>query len=405
MFISIPNIRKTYQWKKLKIAIVTETYPPDINGVANSLHQVINELKKQQEILILRPEETFYSLNIQTNLKEIFFPYISLPFYNEVKLGIPLFQRIYDAFNIFKPDIVHIITEGPLGFSSLIIAKQMKIPIIADYRTNFDQYLDFYGLEFLKDFIQYYLKYFHNQCDLTLVPDETIKKRLIQSKYQNIKVLYRGINTSIFNPDNFSINIRQKFNIDPDDILFLYVGRIAPEKNLDFLCNLFYQLHRDYPNIKLMIVGDGPKKQELMKKYPKILFPGQFKGIELAKIYASSDVFLFPSKTETFGNVLLEAYASGIPTISFKYAAANLLYKHEKNSFLIPLNSSQEEKIWYHNLKKYIENKNLIKKHKMQIIKEHKYRLPYFTWEGIAYKLNQYYYSILNKKLQLKKTS
>jgi len=402
------GIFNNHHQKKLKIIIVTDTYPPDINGVANSLHQILVELKKQHEILILQPEENNHSLQIQTNLhqsnlKKIYFPFIKLPFYNEVKLGLPLLERIHNTFKLFKPDIVHIVTPGLLGLFSLLISKQFNLPVIADFRTNFHQYIDFYGFEFLKDFVIAYLNYFHNQCDLNLVPTLEVKKFLQKNQIKNVKILGRGIRTNIFNPNKYSSEVRKKYQIKENELLFLYVGRIAPEKNINFLCNIFINLQKKYHHIKLMVVGDGPLKSDLEKQFPSIIFVGKKEGEELATIYASSDIFLFPSKTETFGNVFLESYASGLPIISYHYAATRNLYSHNKTGFLIPINHSNENHLWIKYIEIYSKNIALVKKHKKNLIEEHKSRLSNLSWEAIANKLNDYYLYTINKSLMNKK--
>lgn len=392
---------KNLNHKKLRIAIITETYPPDINGVANTLYEIVKQLQKNHEVLILRPEEHYYDVKINYNLKEIFFPFIKIPFYNEVKLGIPIIQKISDSFKAFQPDIVHIITEGPLGFFSLWIAKQMNIPVIADYRTNFNDYLKFYHIQYLDEFIKIYLNYFHNQCDLNLVPTLEVKKQLLKKQYKRIKVLGRGIDTHQFNPVKYSSILRDNLNIKSDDLMFLYVGRIAPEKNLYFLCNILEKIYNKYEHVKFVFVGDGPIKSELENRYQGVIFTGKLQGEELSQIYASSDVFLFPSKTETFGNVFLESYASGLPIISYNYGAAKKIYSNHQTGFLLPLNSLNEEYLWMKYLETYIKNPELIKKHKNNILNEHKFKLHKLSWEGISNQLIRYYRNLINNKSKL----
>lgn len=390
--------RNNQNHKKLRIAIVTETYPPDINGVANTLFELVKELQKNHEILILRPEDPCYDIKINYNIKEIFFPFIKIPFYNEVKLGIPVLQKISDSFKTFQPDIVHIITQGPLGFFSLWIARQRNLPVVADYRTNFSDYLKFYQIQYLEEFIKIYLNYFHNQCDLNLVPTLEVKKQLLKQQYKRIKILGRGVDTNRFNPNKYNVKIREKYNVQSKDLMFLYVGRIAPEKNLYFLCNIIKKIYQKYDHIKFVFVGDGPIKSELENQYPEVIFTGKLQGEELSNIYASSDVFVFPSKTETFGNVFLESYASGLPIISYSYGAAKNIYTNNHNGFLLSLNTLNEENLWIKYLENYIKNRELIKKHKNHILLEHRSKLHKFSWEGVANQLVQYYKHLIHEK-------
>ncbi len=396
------NFSKKIPEKKLRIAIVSDTYYPDMNGVAISLSKIVDILRKEHSVLFLRPDNQFITFQIEGNLKEIFFPFIRLPFYEEVKIGLPLFQRIQDALNAFKPDIVHIVTEGLLGLATLLIVKTMDLPIVADYRTNFSQYVGFYRLDFLKDFMELYLNYFHNECDLNLVPTREMKNYLLNKNYKNIKILGRGVDTELFHPDKKDIHFRKNLNFKEEDLICLYVGRIAPEKNLELLCEVFRSLNKKYKNIKLILLGDGPFKKELEEEFSEFQFLGNKTGNELSRIYASSDLFVFPSKTETFGNVFLEAFASGLPIVAYNYAASRTVYTHKKNSFLIPLTVFDEKKLWYYYLEKYLRNKALLQKHKLHILKNHHHKLKRLSWEGIARKLYYYYYlAIESRKLKV----
>lgn len=386
--------------KKLKVILVTETYPPDINGVSNSLNEIVNLIKYDVDLMILRPEEDKYSLKIQKNLKEVFFPFISFSFYKEIKLGIPLIQRIYESFYAFKPDIVHIITQGPLGFFTLLIAKHFKIPVIADYRTNFDEYLKFYNLEIFKELLKKYLYIFHSQCDLNLVPTKETKIKLLQEGYKKVEILSRGINIELFHPNNYNENIRKKLNIKKNDIFVLYVGRIAPEKNLEFLCNIYKHLSKKYKKLKLVMVGDGPIKEELEKKYPEIIFVGKLTGKSLASFYATADIMVCPSKTETFGNVFYEAFASGLPIIGYDYAGAKI-FKHKRNALLIPIQNKNESFYWLKYLIK-IHKKENIQFLKTNLLKDLNRKIKFLSWKFIANKLLKYYKSVYFENIKQK---
>ncbi|MCS7204744.1 MAG: glycosyltransferase family 1 protein [Leptospiraceae bacterium] len=387
--------------RPIKIAFITDTYPPDVNGVAHSLYQIIQILKQHHEILVLRPEDDLIGIKIQPHIKEVFFPYLNLPFYKEVKLGLPFYQRVYDSIKAFSPDVVHIVTEGPLGFMGLLVARQLGITVVSDYRTNFTDYLKFYNIEFLSEFIKYYLIYFHNQCDLNFVPTREIKIQLKKQGINNLKVLGRGVDIRNFHYSKYDEDFRKEWNVKKDDLLFLYVGRIALEKNLELVCDVFRSLKKKYPFIHLMFVGDGPYRSTLEQEYKEILFLGAKKKEELSKIYASSDLFLFPSKTETFGNVVLEAYASGLPIIAYSYAASKLIYQHKKTGILIPFHKKNSHEVWYQYLEQLIKHPNRLKKLKMNIKNEY-HKLKKFTWEGISALLLKHYYELLKQKRKKK---
>jgi glycosyltransferase involved in cell wall biosynthesis len=230
--------------------------------------------------------------------------------------------------------VVHIATEGALGWSALQAALHLRLPVCSDFRTNFHAYSSHYGLGWLRKPIKAYLRKFHNLCASTMVPTEALRRELQAEGFRNLMVVTRGVDTQLFHPRRRSATLRESWGVAPDTLVAAYVGRLAQEKNLGVLMAAFEALQQDRPGARLLVVGDGPQRAELQARCPGALFAGQRHGEDLAAHYASADMFLFPSLTETFGNVTTEAMASGLPVVAFDHAAAAQLIRSGHNGML-----------------------------------------------------------------------
>jgi glycosyltransferase involved in cell wall biosynthesis len=239
-----------------------------------------------------------------------------------------------------RPSLVHIVTEGPLGWSALEAAKKLNIPICSDFRTNFDAYSTHYGLSILKSPIQRYLRYFHNNSNFTMVPTQDLRNQLLSNGFERLRVIARGIDTELFNPLKRCQELREQWGIKDGQKVVLYVGRLASEKNLQVTVDTFKAMLQVNPNLKMVWVGDGPEKGSLKLSCPNSIFAGVQTGEALAKHYASGDIFLFSSLSETFGNVTLEAMASGLAVLAYDYAAARQFIEHGVNGFLASPNDT-----------------------------------------------------------------
>jgi glycosyltransferase involved in cell wall biosynthesis len=319
--------------RRLRVALVTETYPPEINGVAMTIGQIVDALQKRDhQVQLIRPRQGNEPLpENETNLEQVLRPGIPIPNYSGLNIGLPAKRLLSKLWTLRRPDVVHIATEGPLGWSALAAANKLRIPVLAGFHTNFHSYSSHYGFNWLKKPIYAYLRKFHNQARLTLVPTHKLREELTQAGYRNVEVLARGVNNRTFTPELRSVELRRTWGVAEGGLAVAYVGRIAPEKNLGLLIKAFEAMERIRPDARLILVGDGPELTALRIKYPRFVFCGPRSGEDLARHYASSDVFLFPSTTETFGNVLLEAMASGLPTLGYDYAAAAEFIRHREN--------------------------------------------------------------------------
>ena len=238
--------------------------------------------------------------------------------------------------------MVHIVTEGPLGWSALQAAAQLRLPVVSDFRTNFHAYSRHYGIGWLRTPVMAYLRKFHNRTTCTMVPTAGLKSELAAAGFKNLRVVARGVDTQRFDPARRSAALRASWGAQPDTLVVLYVGRLAPEKNLGALVAAVDAMRDRDPRLRLVLVGDGPDRPRLMQRCPDAVFAGMRRGEDLAAHYASADVFVFPSTTETFGNVVPEAMASGLPVVAYDHAAAGQLVRHGENGLLARLDEQTE---------------------------------------------------------------
>ena len=327
----------------LRIAVVTETWPPEVNGVAMTLAKLVQGLShRNHDVQLIRPRQTKTDSPMSdASLEEVLMRGMPIPRYPELKLGLPSKKTLVKTWTLRRPDVVHIATEGPLGWSALQAAKVLKLPVTSDFRTNFQSYSKHYGVGWLRKPIVAYLRKFHNATACTMVPTRELMRTLSQNGFANLKVVSRGVDTKLFNIAKRDTNLRSSWGATDNTKVLISVGRMAPEKNLDQVLKTYEALKFTGQAFKLVMVGDGPLKEQFQKRYPEIIFPGMLSQTNLAAYYASSDLFIFPSQTETFGNVTLEALASGIPVLAFDCAAARDWVQTGVNGWLVAENNPE----------------------------------------------------------------
>ena len=332
--------------RSLRLAIVTETYPPEVNGVALTLAKLVDGLRVANhdvQLIRLRQSRTDAGQtdDLHSGFQEVLMRGLPIPRYPELRMGIPSKGALIRLWQIKRPDLVHIATEGPLGWSALRAALYLKLPVASDYRTNFQSYSTHYGVGFLYKPIMAYLRKFHNRAHCTMVPTQALRNSLALAGFHHLRVVSRGVDTVAFDPVHRSAPLRSRWGLGPEGLAVVCVGRLAPEKNLALLLRAFEAIEHRNPHARLVLVGNGPMREELQAKYPDALFAGQLRGQALAEHSASADLFLMPSVTETFGNVTTEAMASGLPVLAFDYAAAADLIKDGINGRVAPLGDSE----------------------------------------------------------------
>lgn len=328
----------------LRIAVVTETYPPEINGVAMTIGRLVGALRQRgHRVQLVRPRQgPGDSPENGGDFAEVLLRGIPIPRYAGLKMGLPAKSALTRLWATGRPDIVHIVTEGPLGWSALAAARKLGIPAVTDFHTNFHAYSRHYGLGWLRRPIGAYLRGFHNRALGTMVPTEGLRRELASHGYRNVLVVARGVDTTLFSPRKRSAELRRSWGAGADERVALYVGRLAPEKNLPLVIEAFAAMGARQPAAKLVLVGDGPQRASLEAKYPEHVFAGMRTGEDLAAHYASADIFLFPSVTETYGNVLMEAMASGLAVVAYDYAAAAEHVVHGQSGLLAEFGNARQ---------------------------------------------------------------
>lgn len=326
---------------RLKIALVTETWPPEINGVALSLLQLCKGLQQQgHKILLIRPHQHQSCPHFTPN-RECLVVSQAIPRYPGLHFGWPQYLKVSQALDDFKPHVVHIVTEGPLGLTALQAAKSTGIPVSSGFHSPFQDFSRFFDLAFLVKPVQKYLCWFHNSTQLTCIPSKDTEQLLKDMGVScPLKVIARGVDPQQFNPEKRSEQLRKSWGVNADTKVLLYVGRLSPEKEVDVLIESHARLYSNKESSpKLVIVGDGPDRLRLQKmvQNSNVIFTGNLSGEVLATTYASADVFTFASQVETFGNVVLEAMASGLPVIAYDYACAHVYVEHGQTGWLSPL--------------------------------------------------------------------
>lgn len=329
---------------RIRLAVVTETWPPEVNGVAHTIAHLVRGLRELNEyqIQLVRPRQlTDGEPTTDADFEEYLVSGLSLPFYKEVRVGAPQFFALRQQWKKQRPDIVQIVTEGPLGYSALRAAKSLGIPVFSDFHTNFDQYSQHYHLKYGFELAGRYLRHVHNQTLRTLVPTTELINQLADNGYKNLGILERGIDAKLFNPERRNAVLRAQYGIAEDQLLVVLVTRMAQEKNLDLAFEAFRAIQQTQPDAQFLLVGDGPERARLAALHTDCIFAGMQTGTALAEHYASGDLFLYASTSETFGNVIIEAMASGLPVVTYDYAAAHKYIDSGHNGYTAPFNDSQ----------------------------------------------------------------
>jgi glycosyltransferase involved in cell wall biosynthesis len=322
----------------LRVAMVTETYPPEVNGVARTIGLMVEGLRSRGHALqLVRPRQHRGEQCTQEgDFEQLLRPGIPVPRYTQLKMGAPGGRALASAWRRWRPDLVHIATEGPLGWSALSAARKLKLPVVTDFHTNFHAYSKHYGVSWLRRPIENYLRHFHNRADYTLVPTRELAQQLGARGFERLRVVGRGVNPQVFSPARRSQAGRATWGASDDTLVVLCVSRFAPEKNFPLVIEAYQAMRRLRPDTKLVLVGDGPLLDELRRAGIGCVIAGRLVNGELSAHYASADVFLFPSITETFGNVTLEAMASGLGVVVYDYAAARQHLEHGRSALLAP---------------------------------------------------------------------
>ena len=307
--------------RPLRIAYVTETFPPELNGVSLTVERTVRYLRSRGHgVELIRPRQPGESaLDADDELRTAGCP---IPMYREMRFGLSRVAPLVRRWQRTMPQLVHVATPGPLAWAALAAARALGLPTTSDFRTNFHQYSRYYGLGALASPALSLLRRFHNLTDRTFVPTRAASRELGDAGFHNLTVVGRGVDTAQFTPAMRSPALRAAWQAGEGDAVLLAVGRVAAEKNVGLALRAFEQARAVRPGTKMVVVGDGPARKSLEAAHPAARFVGVQRGAALAAHFASADAFLFPSLSDTFGNVVMEALASGLPVVSFDAAAA-----------------------------------------------------------------------------------
>ncbi len=301
----------------MRVTLVTETYFPQVNGVSRTLGELVRHLTERGDLVqLIHPNYGEPAARPDVHLVRS----VNLPFYKELYLPLPPFRATRQAIDEFRPDLVHIATEATLGLTVLRHVIRRKLVTVSSFHTNFDQYSRHYRIGWANGTIWRYLRWFHNRTKETYVPSRTTIRGLEALGFKRLVLWPRGVDSTLFRPDRPGRHqVRQNLGWGADDLVISYVSRIAPEKNVSYLADALAIVARRRPDVRILFVGDGPARSDVERRLGGIAsFAGYRMGEELADYYAAGDLFAFSSLTETFGNVVLEAMASGMPVAALR---------------------------------------------------------------------------------------
>lgn len=382
----------------MKIALISDTCYPQINGMSNTLRKMTEYMEKNNiEYRFYVPEWEDSLLDEPKNIEryEAMKPW----FYPECRIALPNPNNnacLKRSLMSFDPDILHIATEFTMGYMGLKAFQSLDAALVMSYHTDIPGYLRHYNFQFLESAVRKYFHWFHSFAELNLVPSHHTMEQLREQGFNNLAYWKRGIDTAAFSPNNRNTTLKKVLGAETIPLL-LYVGRIAVEKELDVLVDAANLLNTRGVAFRLAIVGDGPYREALeAKKIPNIIFPGYKKDRELQQYYASADIFVFPSSTETYGNVILEAMASGLPVIA-PYAGGVKENLVDKSNGLVFLTGNPQD------MADKMEQLILSEGFRKQLADNARHDVEKKSWEAVFDKLFASYESVIRQKSLLRK--
>nr|WP_290227186.1 glycosyltransferase [Trichocoleus desertorum] len=372
----------------MRIALFTETFLPKVDGIVTRLRHTVEHLQRAgDQVLIFSPDG---GLTEYKGAKIYGVPGIPLPLYPELKLAFPR-PSIGEALERFRPDLVHIVNPAVLGLAGLYYSKTLKIPLVASYHTHLPKYLEHYGLGMLEGLLWELLKAGHNQAQLNLCTSTAMVEELTAHGIERVDLWQRGVDTETFQPDLASQEMRSRLSQGhPDAPLLLYVGRLSAEKEIDRIKPILEAI----PNARLALVGDGPYRQELEKHFAgtPTHFVGYLGGKELSSAFASADAFVFPSRTETLGLVLLEAMAAGCPVVAARSGGIPDIVTDGVNGYLFDPTDEQGAIAATQTLLNQVEQRETLR-HNARLEAER------WGWAAATRQLQGYYRAVLNSQV------
>lgn len=321
---------------ELRVAIFTGNYNHIADGVSLTLNRLVAYLgKKQIPVIVFGPTSREPEIDHEGEFVPV--PSFPLPIRKDYRWTMGLTPEAKRRLNEFNPTLIDIVTPDMLGYQAIRYARRHKIPVVANYHTHFTSYLKYYHINVLETPMWKYLSWFYSQCKHIYVP--TVSMMDILSEHgidKGLRIWTRGVDSDLFHPDKRNLKWRHDKGVEDDETLVTFVSRLVWEKNLHTLAETMTKVNERGKNIKFMVVGDGPARSELERMMPGAIFTGFLKGTELAIAYASSDIFFFPSESETFGSVTLEALSSGVPAVVANATGSSSIVSSGVDGYIIP---------------------------------------------------------------------
>lgn len=321
--------------RKLRVALFSGNYNYVMDGPVRALNTLVAYLERTgHEVLVFAPtcgEPAFKHSGTLLSVPSLAFPGKR----SEYRFGLGPRGEAKRRLEAFKPDIVHIAAPDYTGLFALNFARKHRIPAVASFHTRFDTYPRYYNMRWLEAHLTRYLRYFYNRCEHVYAPSHSMTDELREDGIgHDIRLWTRGVDGELFNPNKRDMAWRESVGFQADDIVVAFVGRLVLEKGIDVFVDAFNRARKLNPSLRPLVVGEGPERQSFSKQLPDAHFAGYLQGEDLARAYASADMFFNPSITETFGNVTLEAMASGLPSIGAAAAGSKSLIKDGATGFL-----------------------------------------------------------------------
>lgn len=373
-----------------RVALFAGAYNHIADGVSLTLNRLVDYLERQGvEVRVFAPTVDDPPLDHAGTLVPV--PSIPVPGRSEYRLTLGITPSVREELEAFDPTLYHVATPDLLGRHALSFAKASGVPVVASYHTHFSSYLKYYHLDLFEPAVWKYLRRFYEQCEQIYVPSTAMADILRDHGItKGLRLWQRGVNTDQFSPDHRSLSWRRAHGIDDDEVVVTFVSRLVWEKGLDVYADVIERLERQSVPHRSLVVGDGPARDELEARLTNTLFTGFLEGSDLARAYASSDVFLFPSDTETFGNVTLEAMASGLPTICAEAVGSRDLVEDGTTGMLCP---PGDVDVFTDVTRRLILDASL--RHRMGTAAHE--RAQDFRWDAILAQMNRYYDDVLER--------
>lgn len=319
----------------MRIALVTDTYVPQVNGVSTVLRRMVEALDAaRHDAVVVAPE---YPGQHREDPGEVRIPSMAFPPYPAIRLAWPAARLVSASLDRFRAQLVHVVTEGPLGLVGRHYARARRLPLVTSYHTHFPRYCAHYGVPGLEPAAWYFLQWFHGAAALTHTPGEAARRELIEHGIRHAVVWGRGVDTRHFHHGRRSAALRRRLGVREDRALVLHVGRLAPEKNLEILIGA-WSIAWDAlgERAAFVVAGEGPLRERLQARLPWATHLGFLDRAALAELYASADLCVLPSETETCGLVALEAMASGLPVVAASAGGLRESVTHGRTGLLAP---------------------------------------------------------------------